>query len=104
MRKTTNTQQNSAAGIASQIPWRVCEVKALPAFKLFVKFEDGTEGWVDMANFLARDCGVFKVLRQVEIFNAVQIEYGAVTWPGELDLAPDRMHEELQNSAVYVMQ
>jgi hypothetical protein len=75
----------------------------LPAFKLYVKFADGTEGAVDMSKLLARDCGVFKVLRNVEVFKAAFVEHGAVTWPGELDLAPDRMHDELQKSAVYVV-
>ncbi|OHC90142.1 MAG: hypothetical protein A3J99_01070, partial [Sideroxydans sp. RIFOXYD2_FULL_59_7] len=79
------------------------DVKALPAYKIFVKFADGTEGWVDMLAFLERDCGVFKVLRDVERFNAVFVEHGAVAWPGELDLAPDKMHDQLQCSDVYVM-
>jgi hypothetical protein len=68
-----------------------------------VKFADGTEGQVDMCAFLARDCGVFKVLRDVERFNRVFVEHGAVTWPDELDLAPDKMHDQLQHSEVYVM-
>jgi hypothetical protein len=68
-----------------------------------VQFEDGTKGIVDMASFLKRDCGVFKVLRNVEVFETVHVEHGAVTWPDELDLAPDRMHDELQNAEVYVM-
>lgn len=86
-----------------QVPWRVSRAEALPSFRLHVQFEDGTEGIVDMAKFLERDCGVFKVLRNVEVFNKVHVEHGAVTWPDELDLAPDRMHEELQKSNVYVM-
>ena len=104
MRKITNAQQNSATGVATQVPWRVCKVEALASFRFYVQFEDGTEGIVDMAKFLERDCGVFKVLRDVEIFNAAHVEHGAVTWPNELDLAPDRMHDELQESDIYVMQ
>jgi len=81
----------------------VLDVKALPAYKIFVKFADGTEGRVDMLAFLERDCGVFKVLRDVERFNAVFVGHGAVAWPGELDLAPDKMHDQLRHSDVYVM-
>lgn len=103
MRKTANTQQDRAAGITIQVPWRVSKVEALPSFRIYVQFEDGTEGIVDMAKYLERDCGVFKVLRNVETFNAAHVEQGAVTWPDELDLAPDRMHEELQKSNVYMM-
>lgn len=103
MRTIADTKQNRAAGIKQQIPWRVTKVEALPSFQLHVQFEDGTEGIVDMASFLKRDCGVFKELRNVETFKTVRVEHGAVTWPGELDLAPDRMHDELQNAEVYVM-
>lgn len=103
MRKIANTQQNSAAGIAIQIPWRVGKVEVLPAFRFYVQFEGGTDGIVDMAQFLEQDCGVFKILRNVASFNAAYIEHGAVTWPDGLDLAPDRMHDELQNSDVYVV-
>jgi hypothetical protein len=81
----------------------VITVNAHPEYKIFVKFADGTEGLVDMRSFLERDCGVFKVLRDVEKFNAVYVEHGAVTWPDELDLAPDKMHDQLQRSDVYVM-
>jgi hypothetical protein len=75
----------------------------LAAFRFYVQFEDGTDGIVDMAQFLEQDCGVFKSLRNLETFNALSIQHGAVTWPGELDLAPDRMHDELQNADVYVV-
>ena len=104
MRTIADTEQNRAAGIEQQIPWRVSTVEALSSFRLHVLFEDRTEGMVDMASFLKRECGVFKVLRNVEMFNAVHVEHGAVTWPEELDLAPDKMHDELQKADIYVMQ
>lgn len=103
MRTITDTTQNSSTGIDQQIPWRVSNVKALPSFRLQVQFVDGTEGIVDMASFLKRDCGVFKALRDEEVFGAVHVEHGAVTWPDELDLAPDKMYDELQKTGVYVM-
>ena len=28
-------------------------------------------------------------------FAEARVEMGAVTWPGELDLAPDRMHDDI---------
>ncbi len=100
MRTITNAKQNQAAGIT---PWIVIKVNALPSFRLFVQFIDGTEGIVDMAAFLNRDCGVFKTLRDTETFMSVHEEGGAVTWSNELDLAPDKMHSELQKSEIYMM-
>ncbi|TAJ79138.1 MAG: DUF2442 domain-containing protein [Gallionellaceae bacterium] len=103
MRTIANPQENLAPRLGQSIPWHVVEAKPLPAYKIFVKFVDGTEGRVDMFAFLERDCGVFKVLRDVDKFNALFIEHGAVTWPNELDLAPDKMHDRLQGADVYVM-
>ena len=79
------------------------QVKALPSFRLQVQFADGSEGVVDMASFLKKECGVFKVLRNAEVFNTVCVEQGAVTWPEALDLAPDKMYDELQKAKLYVM-
>ena len=103
MRANGNTQPDRAAGIAGVTPWRVEYVRPLADFRLEVKFADGTQGLVDMARFLARDCGVFKPLRELSLFNQVFVDDGVVTWPGGLDLAPDTMHEELRKAGVYAM-
>lgn len=38
------------------------------------------------------DAGVFAALADPAVFAQVTVEHGAVTWPGEIDLAPDSMH------------
>ena len=103
MRADENTQPDRAAGIASVTPWHVKYVRPLADFTLEVKFADGTQGLVDMARLLARDCGVFEPLREPSLFNQVFVDDGVVTWPGGLDLAPDTMHEELCKAGVYAM-
>ncbi len=47
--------------------------------------------------------GVFAALRDETVFRRVFLEYGAVTWPGEIDLAPDAMYEEIQKSGTWVL-
>jgi hypothetical protein len=69
----------------------------LPRHRLYVRFEDGTEGEVDAAPMiLGPRPGVFKALRDPAEFAKAYIEDGAVTWPGELDLAPDAMYDEIK--------
>ena len=34
----------------------------------------------------------------------VLIDHGVVTWPGELDLAPDAMHEAIQQHGEWILQ
>ena len=46
--------------------------------------------------------GVFAALRDPALFAQVRVEWGAVTWPGGLDLAPDAMHEAIRQSGEWV--
>lgn len=78
-------------------PWRIQEVKALPDYRLAVRFLDGLTGIVDMSALISSpSAGVFASLRDRALFEKVHIEHGAVTWPGEVDLAPDTMHAAIK--------
>lgn len=95
-----DAETNFPAGIVPPIevgaPDDVMEVTALPDYRLAVRFYDGTEGIVYMAEMIASPAaGVFTALRDPTVFAAVRVELGAVIWPGNLDLAPDPMHDEL---------
>ena len=95
MREKVDAEEDSAAGIGG-VPWHVVSVRALPAYRLDVRFADRTEGIVDVSRMiLGRNPGVFAALRDPDAFAQARIEYGAVTWPGDLDLAPDAMHAEI---------
>jgi hypothetical protein len=83
--------------ILPSMPWRVREVAALEGYRLSVTFVDGTTGTVDMSALIASPkAGVFAPLRDVGLFSQVSVQYGAVVWPGELDLAPDAMHAAIK--------
>jgi hypothetical protein len=75
----------------------VTEVEALPDYRLRVRFNDGIEGIVELAGFIhSDDAGVFAALRDEDVFRQARIVLGAVTWPGDLDLAPDAMHRTIK--------
>jgi hypothetical protein len=79
------------------VPWDVVGVKALPDFRLRVQFVDGLKGTVDLSiRVHSKDAGVFTALADPALFKRVYVEHGAVTWPGEIDLAPDAMHDEIK--------
>lgn len=59
-----------------------------------VRFTDGLEGVVRFRPGFFR--GVFSHLIDPAQFRQVKVVSGAVTWPGDLDLAPDAMHEEIK--------
>jgi len=86
------------------MPWRVVEVKALPDFRLHVRFVDGTEGVVDLTGLVhSPKAGVFAVLADSARFAEVFVEYGAVTWPGEIDLAPDGLYRGIKENGKFLL-
>jgi hypothetical protein len=80
-------------------------VRPLPGFRLAVRFVDGTAGEVDLSKLIhSPHAGVFAALRDPTLFAKIFVHYGAVTWPGELDLAPDAMHTELKAHGLWVIE
>ena len=104
MRTESNALQNFAPGIKPAAAWRVREVTAHAAFRLEVTFMDGLHGFVDLSRKISGgQAGVFSALRDPLLFGQVFVEYGAVTWPGELDLAPDTMYDEIKKKGEWVL-
>lgn len=76
--------------------WDVTEVRVTGDFALSVRFQDGLEGAVKFMPSFFR--GVFTHLASLPEFRKVKVVDGVVTWPGELDLAPDAMYAEIKRS------
>lgn len=81
--------------------WNVTTVDSPQHLVLKVKFEDGLEGFVRFK--LSHLTGVFEALKDENYFKQVFIQYGAITWPGELDIAPDAMHAEIKKNGEWVL-
>jgi len=80
-------------------------VRALPGFRLAVQFVDGTAGEVDLSRRVAsKRAGAFSKLRDPEFFAQVFLDYGAVAWPGGIDLAPDAMYDEIRAHGCWVLE
>jgi len=76
----------------------------LPGFRLRVRFNDGTQGTVALSGLVHSDrAGVFAALRDEALFSQVALNYGTVTWPGELDLAPDAMYDAIRRDGEWVL-
>jgi hypothetical protein len=108
MPKKSKSQKDSTIEVTPKIllkePWRVKSVKALPGFCINVIFLDGTQGKVLMKQFImSPNAGVFKNLQDEKLFNSVYLEYGAVMWPGEIDLAPDAMYDAIKKDGIWVL-
>jgi hypothetical protein len=102
MRVQPTAEKDRAPGLNPSASWRVIQVEALPRYRLRVRFVDGTEGEVLLAGLIERTgAGVFANLRDEELFSKVYLELGAVTWPGDLDLAPDAMYDGIREAGVW---
>ena len=73
--------------------WDIVEVRPEPNHCLFVRFNDGMAGRVQLQP--EQLTGVLAPLRDVRFFEQVFIDEGAVAWPGDIDLAPDAMYADL---------
>ena len=82
--------------------WDVIEVKASKNLTLYVRFVDGTSGKV---RFLPQHLtGVFQPLNDPQFFSQVFIEHGVITWPNDIDLAPDAMYQEIKKHGEWILQ
>jgi hypothetical protein len=73
--------------------WDVVEVVPEADYCLFVRFQDGLSGRVRLRP--EELTGALEPLRDVQFFRRAYIDYGAVAWPGDIDLAPDEMYAQV---------
>ena len=66
-----------------------------------VRFLDGLSGTVTISP--SKLYGVFERLSDPEIFKQIRVTDGFVSWPCELDLAPDAMYEAIKRDGVWVL-
>jgi hypothetical protein len=73
---------------------RAIEVRALPQYRLWLRYDDGVEGEVDLSTLAGH--GVFKAWEQKGLFESVRIApYGAIIWGESLDLCADALYLKL---------
>jgi hypothetical protein len=75
----------------------VTRVEVLEPYRLRLRFEDGTEGEVDVASLVTFD-GVFAGLRDPVTFGQVRVdeETGTIVWPNGADIDPTILYANLE--------
>ncbi len=83
----------------------VVEVKALGGHKVYLKYEDGVEGELDLAGLIKFE-GVFEELKETEQFAKLYLnrELGTICWPGGADLDPDVLYARITKKAIPVFE
>ncbi len=73
---------------------RPVAVRALPGFKLWLRYSDGVEGEVDLSYLAGR--GVFSAWNDRGFFESVFIDQsGGIAWHGNLDICPDALYMKI---------
>jgi len=74
----------------------VTEVRVVRAYTLWLRFEDGTEGEVDLSAELTGR--VFEPLRDLEYFETVSVsaDLGTIVWPNGADFAPEFLYSKIR--------
>lgn len=69
----------------------IVEFKALDNYSLWLKYDDGVNGIVDLSDFLKYP--VFAPIKNIDFFKKIKIEDGRnVFWNDKLDLCPDSLY------------
>jgi hypothetical protein len=76
-------------------PVRIVACEARPNYILWIRFDDGVEGEVDLSDLVGR--GVFKAWENPEFWKSVKVdpESETVCWGEEIDLDPYVLKEDV---------
>ncbi len=68
----------------------VCHVEIGQEYNLLITFQNGERRIFDMAPYLQYP--VFQKLKNPAFFSLARVNYGTVTWPGDIDIAPETLY------------
>lgn len=68
----------------------IAAVQVQPEYRLMLLYTNGEARLFDASPYLER--GVFTRLKDFNLFAQARLAFGTVTWPGELDIAPETLY------------
>lgn len=78
---------------------KLLEVKARPDYRLWLRYDDGAQGEVDLSDLVGR--GVFALWNEPAAFEGVHIgPGGGIAWTPEVELCPDATYLRLTGKPV----
>lgn len=78
----------------------VTAARALANYQLWVRFDDGVEGEVDLRDFVMSDSRpIVAALRVFDVFASIRVEHDTVVWENGFDLAPEYLRTHLRTRA-----
>jgi len=92
-----NTKTNSSTGVKSILP-KLQEAKYKGEYRIWLKFEDGVEGEIDLETELWGE--IFEPLKEKKFFAKLSLhhELATIVWPNGADFAPEFLYQKLRPS------
>jgi hypothetical protein len=77
----------------------VVEARYVAEFTIWLRFEDGTQGEVDLSDQLSGE--VFEPLKNPSFFRQFRVnpDTGTIEWPNHADFAPEFLYERVRVTA-----
>jgi len=73
---------------------RPIKVQALPSYRIYLEFSDGTKGEVDLSDLAGH--GVFQVWNDYDFFEKVHLgNHREIKWNDEIELCADSLYLKL---------
>ena len=77
---------------------KITAVQARDDHRVWMRFEDGVEGEVDLSHLVG--VGVFRIWRDRQRFQQVRVgEFGELSWGEDVDLCPDSLYLQVTGRA-----
>jgi len=78
----------------------VTEARAMPGFRLWLRFSDGACGVVSLRDFFESDHRpIVRQLSDPAAFDDIRVEADTVVWGNGFDLAPEFLRARLESNA-----
>lgn len=72
----------------------ITEAKHIKSYEIWLKFNDGIEGVVDLESTITNDHReIFKELKEIEQFTRFKVDADTIVWENGLDLAPEYLYD-----------
>jgi hypothetical protein len=81
----------------------VVEVRLVSGYRVWVRFDDGVRGEVDLSELVVFD-GIFEPLRDPERFREVAVhpEFGVLTWPNGADIDSEVLYSWVTGEPIVI--
>jgi len=68
------------------------DVKPLTNYLLLLTFENNEKRIFDMSPLM--DKGIFRQLKDINLFNTVKVDFDTISWNNQADLCPEMLYEK----------